>query len=232
MKHYRYVKMLPVTLTIPVFPVLSVTIGFLLLVWVVWPILSFKFFGILASDHLVTPVSDDFVAQVYAQSDAPVIDSTKVNSWLPYTNKKTITSIESYTISIPKLRINNALARVGSNDLSENLIHYGGTGLPGKYGTAVIFGHSVLPSFYNPKNYLTIFSLLPTLKIGDDIFVHFDGIDYRYKVFDKKIATPDDVSGLEHRYDNSYITLVTCVPPGTYWERLWLSAKRVKFSDQ
>ncbi len=231
MKHSRYVKMLPVTITIPVVPLMSISLGIALLLWVIWPILAFKYVYIAPSDHLVTPISEDFVAKSYASEQKIPIDLKKVNSWMPHSSKKTDSPIDTYTISIPKVRITGAIVKIGSNDLTKNLIHYGGTGLPGKYGNAVIFGHSVLPSFYNPKDYLTIFSLIPTLKIGDDIFVRFDGIDYRYKVMDKRVVTPDDVSGLEQRYDNSYLTLVTCVPPGTYWERLWLTAKRVQFSD-
>ena len=83
----------------------------------------------------------------------------------------------------------------------------------------------------NPKDYLTIFSLIPTLKEGDDLYIKFDGVDYRYKVVSQRITEPADVSGLEQQYDDSYITLVTCVPPGTYWKRLWLTAQEQPFGE-
>ena len=160
------------------------------------------------------------------------MDFSKASNWFPKSQaRKTISPVGTYTLSIPKLGIDHALVTIGSDDLSKNLIHYGGTGLPGQEGTAVIFGHSVLPSFYDPQNYMTIFSLLPTLKEGDDVFVHFDGVDYRYQVIDKKITTPDDVSGLEQRFDASYLTLVTCVPPGTYWKREWVTLKQRSFGS-
>jgi sortase A len=97
---------------------------------------------------------------------------------------------------------------------------YPGTANPGQPGNTVLFGHSVLPQFFNPKNYLTIFSTLPTLKDGDEILVNFDGVNYRYLVEEMVEVSPEDTSVLEQRYDDSYITLITCVPPGTYLRRL------------
>jgi len=138
--------------------------------------------------------------------------------------------ITHYNISIPKLKIENAVVAIGGEDLSESLIQYPGTALPGEYGNAVVFGHSVLPQFYNPKNYKTIFSTLPTLKEGDEIFVDFDGIRYRYVVVKMVEVSPDDVSILEQHYDGEYLSLVTCVPPGTYLRRLIVKAKLVKSS--
>lgn len=229
--HYRYIKKLPVTVTIPLVPFLTTLLGVTLLFWVIWPILSFQVFYTKSSGYYVTPLSDDFIAD--ARAEATQTDFTKASNWFPgKATQKTITTVDSYLLSIPKLRIVNALVKIGSDDLSQNLIHYGGTALPGKYGNAVIFGHSVLPTFYNPADYLTIFSLLPTLKEKDDIFVRFDGIDYRYKVVSQRVTSPSDVSGLEQRYDDSYITLVTCVPPGTYFQRLWLTAKLVPFGQE
>jgi sortase A len=138
------------------------------------------------------------------------------------------TKITHYNISIPKLKIENAVVAIGGEDLSESLIQYPGTALPGEYGNTVIFGHSVLPQFYNPKNYKTIFSTLPTLKEGDEILVDFDGIRYRYVVVKMVEVSPNDVSVLEQRYDGEYLSLVTCVPPGTYLRRLIVKAKLVK----
>lgn len=230
MKHYQYIKILPVTITIPVLPLVSFALGLSILVWVIWPILSFQLYY-RALGHVVTPLADDFVnsAQAYQESN---LDYSKASSWFPKAKVQTPQiKVSSYALSIPKLRITKALVKVGTDDLSESIIHYGGTAMPGKYGNAVLFGHSILPQFFDPKNYLSIFSLLPQLKQGDDIYVHFDGIDYRYEVIGSRITAPDDVAGLEQRYDNAYLTLVTCVPPGTYLQRLWLVAKQKPFGE-
>jgi sortase A len=103
--------------------------------------------------------------------------------------------------------------------------------LPGQYGNAVIFGHSVLPQFFNPKDYKTIFSTLPTLKEKDEIFINFDGIEYRYQVTKMVETLPEDISVLEQQYDGEYLSLITCVPPGTYLKRLVVRARLVRYED-
>jgi sortase A len=158
----------------------------------------------------------------------PSVDFTNANVWYPMAPQKQVTSkVNSYTISVPKLNIKDAMVTIGGDDLNESLVHYGGTGLPGDFGTAVVFGHSTLPQFYSPTNFKSIFSLLPTLKTGDEIDVSYDGVQYRYKVFEMVVVEPNDLTALEQHFDDSYITLVTCVPPGTYWKRLNVRARLV-----
>ncbi|OGM13860.1 hypothetical protein A3A76_05105 [Candidatus Woesebacteria bacterium RIFCSPLOWO2_01_FULL_39_23] len=122
--------------------------------------------------------------------------------------------VEFYTLSIPKLKIKDARVYFGGEDLSKNLIQIPGTAVPGRVGNTVIFGHSVLPIFFNPENYLTIFSTLPRLEVGDEFSVKYDGITYSYIVKDMFEVMPSDIQILEQNTDSSYISLVTCVPPG------------------
>ena len=117
---------------------------------------------------------------------------------------------------------------IGGRDLDKSLIHYGGTANPGEVGNPVIFGHSILPQFYDPENYISIFSLLPTLRPGDEIMVKFDGIIYTYQVTDYYEVSPDEIDILEQRFDKKELTLVTCVPPGTYLRRGIIKAQLVK----
>ena len=128
-------------------------------------------------------------------------------------------NLKTYTLTIPKLRVNSATVEIGGEDLKKSLIAWPTSGLPGAYGNAVIFGHSALPQISTPTNYSTIFTFLMDLNEGDEIFVDSDRVRYKYIVVDKKVVEPDDLSVLEQRYDASYITLITCVPPGTTWKR-------------
>lgn len=218
-----------------------IVVGTSMLLWVGWPIVSF----ILISQPLLTttisPISQESsdgkraLAQVVLAAGDPNSvgpvgsDYTNANVWFPtLPQKKVVTPVNTYTLSIPKLGINGAIVTIGGDDLNHSLIHYGGTGLPGDYGNAVVFGHSTLPQFYNPKNYTTIFSTLPTLTEGDDMFIAYDGITYRYQVFKMVVLSPTDLSLLAQLYDDSYVTLVTCVPPGTYWKRLYVVARLVR----
>ena len=110
-----------------------------------------------------------------------------------------------------------------------HLVHYSGTAIPPDSGTTVIFGHSTLPQFFRGiKEYKSIFATLPTIKIGVDIIFVYDGVSYTYRVFDKVVVEPNDLSPLEQHFDDSYITVVTCVPPGTYLYRLNVKARLVR----
>lgn len=136
-------------------------------------------------------------------------------------------SIKYYTLSIPKLKINQATVEINGEDLSKNLVQYPGTALPGEKGNAVIFGHSILPQFFNPKNYLTIFSTLPTIKKGDEISLSYDGITYLYRVTELFEVPPTALEVLKQYHDGEHLTLITCVPPGTYLKRLVVRASLV-----
>lgn len=207
--------------------------GITLLFWVLFPIISFELFYTPKFGKLIGPIPNENIVQTLGTEFSQVlggtnVDYTKASVWFPKAvNIKLAVSTSSYTLSIPKLRIDGATVTVGGEDLSKSLIHFTGP-LPGNYGNPVIFGHSTLPFLYNPKEYKTIFTKLPDLVKGDDIFVTTDNVTYRYKVYDMRVTSPDDLSVLEQYYDSSYLTLVTCVPPGTYLKRLIIKAKLEK----
>lgn len=246
---YRYVKRSPKTQfkVHPIVPFIFISIGILLLVWVSWPIMSFQILSSSLFARTITPLQDSIInsrttlpisvlaADTNINKDK-VLDYINVNSWYPgRPQKRVITPITTYRLSIPKLKIIDALVIIGGDSLDKSLVHYGGTALPGEYGNTVIFGHSTLPALYDPTNYKTIFTLLPTLKAmsdkykGDEIYIKYDGVTYRYVIYDMVVVKPTDLSALEQKYDASYLTLITCVPPGTYWERLNVKAKLLPF---
>jgi sortase A len=227
---YRYVKTYPKpkmkrSVKISLF---LMGMGVFLLLWVSWPILSFHLLSAPFFTSIVSPLGTTRIVQASAEP-TPLPDYTNPNIWFPLKPQLTVVSnIKKYTLSIPKLGISNATVEVGGDDLNRALIHYGGTALPGDIGNAAIFGHSVLPQFFNPLNYKTIFSKLPDLKEGDDIFLKVDEITYRYKIKQMTVRPPSDLSMLDQPTDDAYITLITCVPPGTYWQRLHVRAQIVR----
>jgi sortase A len=245
MAMYRYVKASPPVLRprrrVRGLSFILMSIGGGLLAWVIWPILSFSAVSDVLFSQTITPIDDEpkttknagllspvALAAGTAEAAASVeaVDFTNANAWYPTAPQRTITAkVNTYSLSIPKLKIADAMVIISGDDLETSLVHYGGTGLPGEFGTAVVFGHSTLPQFYSPKNYKSIFSLLPTLEIGDHVDVTYDGVKYTYEIFDMQVRDPSDLSVLEQKFDDSYITLVTCVPPGTYWKRLNVKAR-------
>lgn len=135
------------------------------------------------------------------------------------------TFISEFTLSIPKLKINEAKVKVDSENFDNFLALFPGTALPGEEGNAFISGHSVLPQFFNPKDYKKIFSTLPQLEKGDEVLVNIAGVEYRFLVESKKVVNPDDVSALAPPAPGKYLTLMTCVPPGTSLKRLVVVCK-------
>ena len=110
--------------------------------------------------------------------------------------------------------------------------HYAGTALPGEVGNVFLYGHSVMPFFFNEANYKTIFSNLHKLENDDIIELDFDGKTYKYKVFEKMVLTPEEVKPLETLtpayLNEKTISLMTCTPPGTSLKRLIVGAKQIE----
>ncbi len=230
--HYQYRKAPPQSLnflsrlkSFPQFkktlPIILIIIGLSLVGFVAVPILSYQF---LVAPRFLSPIkpipNDQASSPVVLAEETP--DYTQPINWFPTAPRlpPRPSRITHYTLSIPELKIMNAIVEIGGEDLKQSLIQYEGTAFPGQFGNTVIFGHSVLPQFFNPKNYLTIFSTLPTLEVGNEVLVDFDGVHYQYLVKEMVEVEPEDISILEQRYDNSCLTLITCVPPGTYLKRL------------
>lgn len=179
--------------------------GLVILFGSVWPIIDYQITEGRSYTTLLSPLRTEKA------------DLTNPSNWFPEAvmpNPDSSSKVDFYTISIPKLKIDKAVVQIGGEDLSKYLVQYPGTALPGKNGNAVIFGHSILPIFYNPKNYMAIFSTLPTLKTGDKIFVEYDGVSYNYVVEELFEIYPSDIEILEQNPADSFLTLVTCTPPG------------------
>ncbi|HNZ84281.1 MAG TPA: sortase [Candidatus Woesebacteria bacterium] len=196
----------------------------------VFPIIKFQFSYSTRLKQIIDPLS----AQSYGQPSIlgqSATDYTQLSNWfvnspdLPSLNSQTIdTSVNSYYLTIPKLKINKALVNLGTMDLEKSLVQYPQTALPGHFGNTVVFGHSVLPQFFSPKNYLTIFSTLYKLEQGDEIIVEYDKSTYKYIVEEMFEVKPTNLSVLDQRFDDKILTLITCSPPGTYLRRLIIRA--------
>jgi len=203
-----------------IFSFISLLLGLIFLANAFGPILVYEIRSRRFTPRFISPleVRGDLLA---------VVDYSQPQTWFPtqirqFPNPSKITH---YTLSIPKLGIEGAVVQVNGKDLMKSLIQYPGTALPGQLGNTVVFGHSVLPQFFNSKDYRTVFSTLPILEKKDEIFLNFDGVVYRYQVEKMVEVSPEDVSVLEQHYDRERLSLITCVPPGTYLRRLvvWAS---------
>ena len=146
---------------------------------------------------------------------------------------------KQFSIRIPMIGVDSQVtSNVDMNNpkeyeeaLKHGVAHAKGTGLPGDDGginkTIVIFSHSTNGS-WNITKYNALFYSLKDLKEEDQIQVWFWGKEYWYKVKEKKVIEPNDVSFLEPQMDTEKLILQTCWPPGTISKRLLIVAERVQ----
>jgi sortase A len=207
-------------------------LGILFFASAIVPIVKFQLQYSTNLKQIIDPLSTKSYNKSASILGDMTTDYTQLSNWFvdnpknnPDSKILTNNSQTTYTISIPKLNVKDAVVTLGSMDLKKSLIQYPQTALPGQLGNTVVFGHSVLPQFFNPKSYLTIFSTLYKLKTGDEIIVDFDKSEYRYIVEEMYEIQPTDLSVLEQRFDSKNLTLITCSPPGTYLRRLVIKAQ-------
>lgn len=203
-------------------------IFFPLLIWQVYLSHALAYNKVTAPIPESTVIDSSSVKNLF--SDAANIlsgvDYNDPHNWFSNLNyEKRTTNVPSYTISIPKINIKDAEVTTIDNNLEKHLVNYPGTAIPGENGNAVIFGHSTLPYLFDANNYKTIFANAHTLKVGDEITTKVKGAEYTYKIYDISVVDPENTSALTQNYDNSYLTIVTCTPPGTIWKRLIIKAK-------
>lgn len=215
--------------------------GIFLLLYAMLPLISWQvyFAPVFASQSVEVPIPKTTVITPYNITSLILTgintlggtDYTNAQNWFPNLNLEKQDKnqrIESYMLSIPSLGIYDATVSTVDYDLAKHLVNYPGTEIPPRNGNSVIFGHSTLPQLFNPKDYKTIFATLYKIKMGNEIFVKSSGVLYKYRVYSIIVVDPLDTSIFSQQYDNSYLTLVTCTPPGTTWKRLIVKTRLEK----
>lgn len=145
---------------------------------------------------------------------------------------------QQFYLTVPALKINRAVVTTNVNSdkqaaylpiLNKSIAHYKDTSLPGEDGNSFLYGHSVLPKFFNKNDYLTIFSTLHQLQIGDLIIVNYGVDQFQYQVYAKNIVEPAEIEVVNtSKVGEKTLTLMTCSPPGTTLKRLLVSAQIVE----
>ncbi len=143
-----------------------------------------------------------------------------------------------YGIMIPKIGANaHVIANVNPYDsrayqaaLTKGVAQATGTGIPGNPGNIFLFSHSSA-NFYEAARYNSVFYLLTKLGIGDQIVLYYQRNRYLYAVTAKETVKPTAVQYLRALDDTRQtVTLMTCWPPGTSFERLLIIAERIPYN--
>ena len=139
-----------------------------------------------------------------------------------------------YQLFLPRIQVQTPI--VAPNDsatkavlaaMEDGVALYPGSVLPGDAGRAVMLGHSSRASWYR-GDYATIFSLLPQMKTGDEIYIVGKDKKYVYQVFDKRVLSPSDTNALlSSTVSDSQIALIPCYPIGSASQRNIVLAKLI-----
>lgn len=206
--------------------------GGALFIYILFPILSWQiFFAGAYSPETHYPIPKTTVVDganfesLLSASNLTGVDYTNAANWFPNVKFSGEAKIPSYLLTIPKIDVVDATVSTIDQDLSKNLVNYNPLQTPPDNGNTVIFGHSTLPYLYDPNDYKTVFANLYKLEEGDEIFTKVNNVSYRYQVFEIKVVEPNDTSVLAQQYNDSFLTLITCTPPGTVWKRLIIKAR-------
>lgn len=186
-----------------------------------------------SSKLFVKPFEGSVLSYTYSSEDNGFYFKELEDASWKYSNVSRNISEDAFYLTVPKLNISNAEVIIDSPTLDpkDHLGHYKGTSLPGEVGNTFIYGHSSLPIFYDPKDYKSIFSKIPSLEKNDKILVEFGNTEYVYNVVIKKELLPSEVNPFTNYYPSLYhkstITLMTCTPPGTQKYRYLVLAELV-----
>lgn len=210
-----------------------IIVGAVIFSYIFFPLISWQiyFAPTFASQKIDAPIPANTV--INPTSIGTLISNAATNINRDYTNaynwypgfKEEKKEFANYKISIPRINIENAIVTNQDSDLSRHLVQFNSDTMPPNEGNSIIFGHSTLPQLYDPANYKTIFANAYKLNVGDMIIVSEEDNKYNYKIESVTVVDPADTSVLAQNFSDSFITIITCTPPGTLWKRLIIKAR-------
>jgi sortase A len=166
---------------------------------------------------------------------APFITPSRTVSTTPIITDPTSTPVGTDPkIIIPKINVEIPVVydepsiqeEAMQKALERGVVHYATTPNPGEKGNAVIFGHSS-NNILNSGKYKFAFVLLSRLEVDDTFMLEKGGQRYVYKVFEKKVVRPTELSVLGTASRPATVTLITCDPPGTSLNRLVVIGEQI-----
>lgn len=140
-----------------------------------------------------------------------------------------------FSIVIEKIGVNAPIVKdVSVSDeeaylkaLDGGVAHAVGTAVPGERGNIYLFAHSSI-GFFRFSKYAAVFNLLRKLEKGDTAHVFYQGKNYVYEVVGKEVVDGWNTYPLTRTVIEPTLTLQTCDPPGTTFNRLVVTARLSK----
>jgi len=166
------------------------SMGIFILIQVILPIISFQVWALsqkYQSQILISPVRSK--GEVLGVS---IQDRDNFPAFVSSRTRKIQPNYDSFTLSVPRLKIENSTVLLDSNDLSKGLAHLPGSALPGERGNVFISGHSAISPLFSLKS--AVFERLWELQKGDRILVEAGSAKFVYQIIEQKVVDPADLS--------------------------------------
>lgn len=143
-----------------------------------------------------------------------------------------ITPIDTeFSLIVPKIGVNALVIpavdptnpTVYGSALQEGVAHAATSFFPDEDGAVYLFSHSTNYEWF-VKDLNAVFYLIKNLESGDLIVLIYKGTEYTYKLTEKRIVAPTEVSYMSPIQGKRMLILQTCWPPGSTTERLLVFA--------
>lgn len=139
-----------------------------------------------------------------------------------------------FYLEIPKFALRQPVAaNVNPNNakeyqpaLEQGVAHARGSAFPPEQRLVYIFGHST-DGLWNVEAYNAVFYQIKDLVVGDEVIAHLGEDRFVYRVSQIDIVRSSEVDFVNDRRDDNLLLLQTCWPPGTTWQRLFVTAEPV-----
>lgn len=126
------------------------------------------------------------------------------------------------TLVIPALGMSQAIHEGQyASTLSKGVWHRPATSTPDKQSNTVLSGHRFT---YSGKS---VFYYLDKIKVGDPVYVYWDGKQYHYEVTQLLEVSPD-AGSIEDATNEPRLTIYTCTPLWSAKNRLVIQAKLIE----
>lgn len=145
-----------------------------------------------------------------------------------------------FSIVIEKIGVNAPIKadvpvtneRAYNEALREGVAHAAMSQYPSEQpGNVYLFAHSAL-NFWNFGKYAMVFNLVRKLEIGDTIYIFYKNRAFVYEVMNKEMYDGWNTYPISRSVVEPILTLQTCDPPGTAFNRLVVTAKLKRVTSE
>jgi len=152
------------------------------------------------------------------------LDQTQQNN---FTNSIPISNVNK--LIIPKISVNSQIFEGDISALKKGTWHrYTTYGNPEKGGNFILAAHRYIFSI-DPRRVIkeSVLYNIDKLAVGDEIFIHWNGRRYRYKIHEKFLVKPN-ATEIESQSNEAFLTLYSCTKKGSVDGREVIRARLVK----